>query len=175
MSNPIEQYYLNNYNKLLVSAAKLSKKPYIAKDVMQQLYLQIRNLSNEQLTAIEQPSYYVYVAMRNTVFNYFKSRNKMVIRELEFQHPREFGIICMEEAYDCMEKAYRLELIAEFSNTLYRRQKAVLSLMLKGYSSQDIAIKQGNKYNTVKHNKRLIVEKLREFFKQKGEDFYYGV
>lgn len=175
MRSPIEQFYLDNYDKLLLSATKMARKKYIAKDVMQQLYLNLRNLGQDRLTAIEHPKNYLYFSIRSIIMNYNRDKVKKSDREVAFQVPREFGQECTDEAYKCIDQAYRLDLIAEFANTLPKKQKKVFISLLQGKSGKETAAEYGNKYNSIKHNRRLIVEKLREFFNNKGEEFDYGI
>ncbi|MFV1017221.1 helix-turn-helix domain-containing protein, partial [Klebsiella pneumoniae] len=67
----------------------------------------------------------------------------------------------------------RFDVIAKFTEQLSPRQQAVFSLLLQGKSVKEIAEIQGNTYNTIKHNKRLIVKKLKKYFADNGEEFEY--
>jgi RNA polymerase sigma factor (sigma-70 family) len=67
----------------------------------------------------------------------------------------------------------RLDAIAKFTEQLTPRQQAVFSLLLQGKSIREIAKIQGNTYNTIKHNRRLVVEKLIKYFAENGEEFSY--
>ncbi len=67
----------------------------------------------------------------------------------------------------------RLDVIAKFTEQLTPRQQAVFSLLLQGKNIKEIAEIQGNTYNTIKHNRRLVVEKLTKYFAEHGERFEY--
>ena len=71
------------------------------------------------------------------------------------------------------ETAIRQLRIAEFANTLKKKQRNVFLSLIEGMSIIDIAKATGNSYNTIKHNRRLVVEKLVTFFKERNEEFNY--
>lgn len=108
---------------------------------------------------------------------FYRCLNRQTNRRREGQkanHYYRYLLVIMPTEYQAEEvDKDRLELIAKFTEQLSPRQQAVFSLLLQGKSTKEIAEIQGNTYNTIKHNKRLIVKKLKKYFADNGEEFEY--
>lgn len=165
--------YLKFYKELKFKAFSLSRKKEVAEDIMQELYFRLLKWpANKE---IANPRAFLYTSVHNGFFNHHSAVKREIKRKEKIRYISQMITDDTDDACNCMQKAYRLDLVAEFTNTLPKVQKQVFTGILQSKSVQEIAKNLGNKYNTVKHNKLIIVGKLREFLKQRGEDFTYGI
>jgi RNA polymerase sigma factor (sigma-70 family) len=167
---PVETTYLADYSKLLRYATRLTRSKEAAEDIMQNLFLNLKE-TNTKLDSIKEPLAYCRRSVFGIYFNYVRTEKRRNERDYAQQ---EILLAERQEYLDTLPTlALRLDLIAEFSNLLLPRQKAVFLLLLEGKSIREIAASQGNTYNTIKHNRRMIVEKLHAFLAERGEEFNY--
>lgn len=113
--------------------------------------------------------------IKSSLFNCCTNRLTKRLRERQKaeRYYRNFIITLPSEYQIADVDKDRLDLIARFTEQLTPRQQAVFSLLLQGKSIKEIAEIQGNSYNTIKHNRRLVVEKLTKYFAENGEEFNY--
>lgn len=138
-------------------------------DAFQSLWINLATTSmTEEVTSVKE---FVKASLYNCCTNHLKKRMREGQKaDRYFQlHSRFIDVNCEIEQID----ASRLDVIAQFTAQLSPRQQAVFSLLLQGKSVKEIAQTQGNTYNTTKHNRRLVIEKLKQFFTENNEEFIW--
>lgn len=138
-------------------------------DSVQQLWLNLATTgSTSNILNVKE---FIKASLYSSCMNVYTKKQRETKKGLLF-HTHAF-IIGDREYYMDLVNTNRLDLISKFTEQLTPRQQAVFSLLLQGKSIKEIATIQGNTYNTIKHNRRLVVEKLTKYFAEHGEEFEY--
>lgn len=167
--NPVQTTYLQNYNTLLRYAHRLTRSREAAEDLLQLLYIKLVETKTDP-SIIEEPLAYCRKSVFGLYFNEIRTTTRRNVRD--YVNQEELLAQRQDWIDDLAILPLRLDLIAEFSNLLLARQKAVFIAMLQGKDIRTIAQEQGRTYNTTKHNRRLILQKLKHFFEEKGEELH---
>ena len=171
---PQQQLLTEEYAKLSPELRRLSARFFRTnrqdgEDAFQSLWINLATTNmTEEVTSVKE-------FVKSSLYNCCTNRLRKRMREGQkaehyFQLYSRFAEVkCEIEEID----ANRLDVIAKFTSQLSPRQQAVFSLLLQGKSTKEIALVQGNTFNTIKHNKRLIIQKLKQYFAEHGEEFSY--
>ena len=170
------QEYIKNYKQLTALARSFHKNMELGEDSLQALYINLLTVKSE--VYIEKPREFVKTALFNVCAN-SNRQIKTQLRKIDklYNHSmitaRWFAT---DPEKDSIQQEYMLNrqaLITHFANGLKRVQRNIFLQLLNGKSMKEIAAETGSAYDSVKHNRRLIVQKLQQFFKEHNEEFSY--
>lgn len=162
------------YNQLSTELKRLASSffrtnPQDAEDALQQLWINLSNTDTKDQIKDIKP--FIKASLYNCCINRLKKRlrEQHKIEHYYRLYVSSAEVVCEQEDID----QNRLDLVAKFTEQLHPRQQAVFSLILQGKSIKEIALIQNNTYNTTKHNRKILIEKLEQFFKNLNEEFRY--
>lgn len=169
----LQQEYINSYKKLYMHARKFHHgNRQQAEDSLHYLYLNIS--SCDEAVVIKNPRAFLMSALLNACRYYFTTNKNYDTRLKNYATLLKASEFVGESSDEILEQCERQEQVAAFANTLKPVQRNVFLGLLAAKSIREIAEETGSAYNTVKHNRRLIVEKLHNYFNNTlKEEFNY--
>lgn len=169
----LQQEYIKSYGKLYMHARKYFKgNKQFAEEAVQHLYLNIVKV-NEGFV-IKSPEAFLMISLINSCRVYYTATKNYDRRLTNYAILLKASGFIEEPSDMILEQCERQEQVAAFANTLKPVQRNVFLGLLEAKSIKEIAEATGSAYNTVKHNRRLIVEKLHNYFNNTlKEEFNY--
>ncbi|HSC36835.1 MAG TPA: RNA polymerase sigma-70 factor [Chitinophagaceae bacterium] len=154
-----DQLYRQLYPALYLLAFKMVKSGDMAKDIVSDVFLQVWE-GRSRLHQIQNVKAYLYVSAKNKALNYLKTKKlsagEPVESVLNSGEPSDAGF------FQALLEAEMARALAEAVNKLPPECKKVIELVLKGYSTNDIAGMLEISASAVSHQKSRAVRLLKE-------------
>jgi RNA polymerase sigma factor (sigma-70 family) len=139
----------NNHDEWLKIALHICKNPYLADDLVQEMYLRIHKYPPEK----EINNFYIYVIIKNCFYDYLKQEKQYTqIDERTLQQPEDVT----NNAYFSL-----LDRLDEEVNTLHWYQKELI-LRTQKKSPRKIQAETGINYQHIYRNCSKTEDRLRE-------------
>ena len=158
-----EKAYQKIFNKLYPVLCSFAEK-YLndsdeAEDVTQEVFIELWN-QKEKFISINQIKNFLYLSIKNKCLNIIK-HNKVRLNYIN-----DYNIIEKEDYYE--EQIIRSEINLYIKNAIFslsKQKREIIILSMKGFKNNEIAEELNISINTVKLQKKLAYQKLREQLK----------
>lgn len=164
--------YCQMYPELISLAKGFLKGRAIPNDLVQDLYFHFERIPTTKI--IDRPVEFIKKSLYNKCLNWYDSLQRSAknykIYDRDFAYAKTSPTIeqlALENEWD------RYELLAEFANTLEKKQRKVLHHVLDCKTISEIQKIEKCAYSTAKTNRRLMILKLKIFFAERGKEFNY--
>lgn len=139
---------------------KYLKNPHEAEDVTQEIFIKVWN-QREKFESVEQIKAFLYLSAKNKCLNIIKHF------DVKEKHKREYiPVLDIESSFE--ENVIRAEVIAYIKNSIDKlpaQRKKIIILSMNGLKNKEIAEELNISVNTVKLQKKIAYEKLKNIFK----------
>ncbi len=148
------------YPTLFVLASRLSRSPEAAKDIVAEVFLKLWE-GRSSLERVQDLKAYLYVSTRNRSINYLRSNSLRAAQELT-ERTMSVGEPSADDFFQSLLHVETVRALREAVNNLPPECKKVVDLVLRGYSTNDIAGLLGISASAVSHQKARAIKLLKD-------------